>query len=85
MMWVVCWAIRKYELLLLLCMHCCARMCKYCMRIYEVIAPTKPLSPEQARIKSMQAQVKRSQTPVKQERLSQRQTKLNQQRLTVSA
>ena len=59
-------------------------MCKYCMRIHEVITPTKPLSPEQARIRSMQAQVKRSQTAVKQERIRQQQTKLNQTRAAIS-
>lgn len=55
------------------------------MRIHEVIKPTKPLSPEQARIRSMQAQVKRSQTAVKQERIRQQQIKLNQTRAAVSA
>jgi hypothetical protein len=54
------------------------------MRIHEVIKPTKPLSPEQARIRSMQAQVKRSQTAVKQERLRQQQIKLNQARAAAS-
>ena len=55
------------------------------MRIHEVITPTKPPTPEQARIRSMQAQVKRSQTAVKQERIRQQQTKLNQARAAVSA
>ena len=55
----------------------CARMCKYWMRITEVV---KPPTPEQARIKTMQAQVKRAQAAVKQERLRQQQVKLNQQR-----
>ena len=62
------------------CLHYSARMCKYIMRIHEVITPTKPPTPEQARIRSMQAQVKRSQTAVKQERIRQQQTKLNQAR-----
>lgn len=60
-------------------------MCKYCMRIHEVITSTKPPTPEQVRIRSMQAQVKRSQTAVKQERIRQQQTKLNQARATVPA
>ena len=60
-------------------------MCKYIMRIHEVITPTKPLSPEQARIRNMQTQVKRSQQAVKQERLRQQQTKLTQQHAKVSA
>jgi hypothetical protein len=60
-------------------------MCKYLMRIHEVIKPTKPLSPEQARIRSMQAQVKRSQTAVKQERIRQQQIKLNQTRAAIAS
>jgi hypothetical protein len=55
------------------------------MRIHEVIKPTKPLSPEQARIRSMQAQVKRSQTAVKQERIRQQQIKLNQTRAAIAS
>jgi hypothetical protein len=60
------------------------RWCKYCMHIHEVVTPTKPPTPEQARIKSMQAQVKRAQAAVKQERIRQQQVKLNQARAAVS-
>ena len=67
------------------CLHYSARMCKYIMRIHEVITSTKPPTPEQVRIRSMQAQVKRSQTAVKQERIRQQQTKLNQARAAVSS
>ncbi len=67
------------------CLHYSARMCKYIMRIHEVITSTKPPTPEQVRIRSMQAQVKRSQTAVKQERIRQQQTKLNQARAAVPA
>jgi hypothetical protein len=52
-------------------------MCKYSMRITEVV---KPPTPEQARIKAMQVQVQQAQQRVKAERLRQQQVKLNQQR-----
>ena len=67
------------------CLHYSARMCKYIMRIHEVITSTKPPTPEQARIRSMQAQVKRSQTAVKQERIRQQQIKLNQTRAAIAS
>ena len=51
------------------------------MRIAEVL---KPLTPEQARIKSMHAQVRQAQQRVKQERIRQQQVKLNQQRSKVA-
>jgi len=57
-------------------------MCKYSMRIHEVVS-TKLPTPEQARIKAMQAQVKRAQAAVKQERVRQQQVKLNQARAAV--
>lgn len=57
-------------------------MCKYLMRILEVIS-AKPPTPEQARIRAMQAQVKQSQQRVKQERVRQQQTRLNQARAAV--
>ena len=57
----------------------CVFMCKYSMRITEVVS-TKPPTPEQARIKAMQAQVQQAQQRVKAERLRQQQVKLNQQR-----
>jgi hypothetical protein len=41
------------------------------MRFYE-IAPQKPLSPEQARIKSMKDRVKRDQQAIKAERARQK-------------
>ena len=41
------------------------------MRFYE-IAPQKPLSPEQARIKSMKERVKRDQQAIKAERARQK-------------
>lgn len=39
---------------------------------YDEIVSTKPLTPDQQRIKSMQAQVKRSQNAVKAERAKQK-------------
>ena len=47
------------------------------MQIAEV---TKPVTPEQARIKAMQAQVRQAQQRVKAERVRQQQARLNQQR-----
>ena len=41
------------------------------MRLYE-IAPPKPLSPEQARLKSMKDRVKRDQAAIKAERARQK-------------
>lgn len=58
------------------------RMCKYCMRIQEVVS-TKPPTPEQARIRAMQAQVKQAQQRVKQERVRQQSARLNQARAAV--
>ena len=60
------------------------RQCKYSMRIHEVVT-TKPLSPEQARIRAMQAQVKQAQQRVKAERVRQQQTRLNHARAAVMA
>ena len=59
-------------------------MCKYLMRITEVVS-TKPPTPEQARIKAMQAQVKQAQQRVKAERVRQQQARLNQARAAVTA
>jgi len=59
-------------------------MCKYIMRIHEVVT-TKPLSPEQARIRAMQAQVKQAQQRVKAERVRQQQTKLNRARAAITS
>ena len=61
----------------------CVPMCKYSMRITEVVS-MKPPTPEQARIRAMQAQVKRAQAAVKAERVRQQQVKLNQARAAVS-
>ena len=54
------------------------------MRIHEVVT-TKPLSPEQARIRAMQAQVKQAQQRVKAERVRQQQTKLNRARAAITS
>lgn len=43
------------------------------MRIHEVIKPSKPLTPDQARLKALKDQAKRSQAAVKVERARQRQ------------
>jgi hypothetical protein len=55
------------------------------MRYYEftenIIKPIKPLTPDQARIKSMKDQVKRSQQAVKAERARQK-IKAGQQQLS---
>ena len=48
------------------------------MRLHE-IAPKKPPSPEQARLKSMQQRVKQAQASVAAERQRQRATKASQQ------
>ena len=58
-------------------------MCKYSMRIHEVVS-MKPPTPEQARIRAMQAQVKQAQQRIKAERVRQQQVKLNQARAAVS-
>jgi hypothetical protein len=57
----------------------CVFLCKYSMRITEVVS-IKPPTPEQARIKAMQAQVRQAQQRVKAERVRQQQARLNQQR-----
>jgi hypothetical protein len=46
---------------------------------FDEIAPTKPLSPEQARLKSMKDRVKRGQEAVKAERQRQQVAKAQQQ------
>jgi len=51
------------------------------MRMYEIKA-IKPLTPDQARIKSMQDQVKRSQQAVKAERARQK-IKAGQEKLAI--
>lgn len=60
------------------------RLCKYTMRIQEVVS-TKPPTPEQASIRAMQVQVKQAQLRVKAERVRQQQTRLNQARAAVTA
>ena len=46
---------------------------------FDEIAPTKPLSPEQARLKSMKDRVKRDQEAIKAERQRQQVAKAQQQ------
>lgn len=63
---------------------CCLASTKYLMRFYEfqTLKPQKPLTPAQARIKSLKDQAKRAQAAVKAERARQKilaaQNSLNQ-------
>ena len=52
------------------------------MRIYEIVS-TKPLTPDQARIKSLKDQAKRSQQAVKAEKARQK-IKAGQQALSIN-